>query len=1197
MPRWLTGFTLAAFVLLFSSVAFGQRDLGTITGIVTDASGAAVPNATITVLENATGVTHSTQTNDSGNYSIPTLLPGTYTVTIEAAGFQKAQQKNVIVNPGQPTGADIALQVGNATQTVEVTAAAPLLQTESPEIGANLNAAQVTELPLGGQRTFTYLARLSPGVVPAEPGARDATGGGFSAGGVRSTGSNNFLLNGVDNNVNVIDFINQTSFVIGPSVEAIGQVQIITNGASAEYGRAAGGIMEVNLKSGTNQVHGTLFEILQNTKLNANRWENKTISTAQNPKGLPTNPAKQNQFGGVIGFPIIKNKLFMFGDYQGTRIRTAGGTIQNLGYGGFYTIPTQAMINGDFSGLLGPQIAAVNGQAIYQNQIFDPTTTGCTSGCLPGTLTPANASVSPVYTRQAFVGNIIPISKMDPASRKIASLYPAPNVNVAGGNYPQNNYYTVTPGGWNTDQGDGRVDYHYNDKNSIFGSVSWSDTAKNSTPPFQGALDGGNFNGSSETDLARNAMISWSHIFSPSFVSESRVGFTRLVTARTQANASTDTFTQFGIGGYNPTSVPLNGGLPQFGLGRYSQVGANDWLPTKEYSNEWDFIENLSLTKGTHSMRFGGEYRPFRFPFFQFPYPHGEMNFSRNETSYPSTGVSSGINKTLTGDTGDELASFLLGSLNNAQISTTNYISSTKRAYATYFQDDWKVSSKLTLNLGVRYELFSPIGEQFGRQSNFVLQDLTLYIPKGPNSDAPLPPNFNQPATINGVTFKPLFTTPINVARNSVSRYLIPWDKTDIGPRIGIAYNIRPKTVIRAAYGIFYSGEENQGGNPNRGESAPFNFSPNLGRPAGINNFQPDPLLANGNPTGGVSIGFPTNVFNGFPVASLQFREIAPDFRNGMVHKWNFAVQQELPGQLALEVSYLGNHQAHSLLQPDFNNCYNVASSNSNITCNSLRLHPDIGSVSGTGSWGFGNYHAMTAKLEKRMSNGLQMVTAYTYGHALANSGTTLSGSSGFYTKDPTNYATSYASAAWDIRHNLTSAFNYELPFGRGKQYGANMNKVVQTALGNWQVNGILSLRTGVPFTVRSNCSQGFFVNGCSPDLVPGKDPNGAPANGRNPSQWFDTSAFTAPAPLTQGNLGLQTNYGPPTRTLDFSIFKDFAFTERLRLQLRGEGTNVANTPQFATPDNNRQNANFGRITGSNAGTERHIQFQLRLEF
>src|SRR5947209_7648565 len=386
MPRWLTGLLLTVFFVLFSSVAFGQRDLGTITGIVTDASGAAVPNATVTIVEDATGVSHTTQTNDSGNYSMPTLKPGTYTITVESTGFQKAQQKNVVVNPGQPTGVDVSLQVGNASQTVEVQAAAPLLQTESPEIGANLNTAQVTQLPLGGQRTFTYLARLSPGVVPAEQGARDALGGGFSANGVRSTGENNFLLNGIDNNVNVIDFINQTAFIIGPSVEAIGDMQVITNGASAEYGRAAGGILDVSLKSGTNQVHGVLFEILQNTTLDANRWEN-------NLAGKARNPFKQNQFGAAAGAPIIKNKLFIFGDYQGTRISTAGGSIQNLGYGGFYTIPTPAMVNGAFSAI--------------PSQLYDPPTTKCTTGSAPRTLN-ASHRAPPIYSRTPYSNNHMP---------------------------------------------------------------------------------------------------------------------------------------------------------------------------------------------------------------------------------------------------------------------------------------------------------------------------------------------------------------------------------------------------------------------------------------------------------------------------------------------------------------------------------------------------------------------------------------------------------------------------------------------------------------------------------------------------------------------------------------------------------------------------------------------------------------------
>jgi hypothetical protein len=1173
MPRWRSFLPLSLALFAMSTIALAQRDLGTITGTITDQQGAAVPNAQVTIREDATGVSYDTVSNDTGNYTRPALTPGTYTVTAVAAGFQKTQQANVILTPGEPIAVNLALRLGNASQTVEVTAAAPLLQTESPAISENLNSAQVSELPLGGQRVFTYLARLAPAVIPAENGARDANGGGFSANGVRSTGENNFLLNGVDNNVNVIDFINQTSFVIGPSVEAIGDMQVITNGASAEYGRAAGGILDITLKSGTNQIHGVGFEVLQNTVLDANSWTNNLSNVARDP-------IIQNQFGGAVGAPILKNKLFIFGDYQGTRIRTSGGSVDGLGYGGFYTIPTAQERVGDFSGIGVP--------------VYDPTTTVCTSGCTPGTLT-ALAGATPTYTRNAYAGNRVPTSQMDPVAAKLAALYPGTNRAITPGVFPTNDFYTVTAGSLNTDQGDGRVDYHLSDSNSIFGSISWTNTQKLSVTPFNGPsqpLDGGNFAGNSEQDLGRNGNLSWTHIFSPTVVNEARVGFSRLVTARTQANANTDEFKAFGIGGYDPTTT-LNGGLPQFDLQRYSQIGANNWLPTKEYNNEWDLINNLTINKGTHSIKLGAEFRELHFPFFQVPEPHGEIGFERTETAYPS------LTGPLTPSTsGDEFAGFMLGAIDYDNISTTNFISSTKQAYAGYIQDNWKFSPKLTLNLGLRYELFSPIGEQFGRQSNFDLQNLTLYIPSGPNQNAPLPSNFNAPATVNGVTFPALFTTPITVSRGKVNSYLIPWDKADISPRLGFAYNVKEKTVVRGFYGIFYGGEENQGGNPNRGESAPFNESPSLDRPNGVNEFQPDPLMANGNPTGGIAVGFPVNVFTGYPVSSLNFREVAQDFDNPMVQEWNLSVQHEFGGQMALEVGYLGNHQSHQLLKPNPNTGGLVFTANPAITSTSTSVYPDLGGVSGTATFGFGNYNAMTAKLTKRMSNGLQFQAAYTYGHSLADSGTTLSGSPGVYTVDNANQNSSYATSAWDIRHNFVASFDYALPFGRGKQFGSGMNRAVDIALGNWQVNGILSLRTGQPYTLDS--SGCLVVNGgCGAEIIPGKDANAAPPGGRTPNEWFDTANFlpVGSQGLSEGNVGLQTNTGPPTRTLDFSIFKDFAFTERIKLELRAEGTNVANTPQFGFPSNSQTSGNFGQITSTNAGTERHIQFQLRLRF
>jgi Carboxypeptidase regulatory-like domain/TonB dependent receptor len=1148
--------------LLFVSCAFAQRDLGTITGTITDPQGGAVPSAKVTITEDATGLQYVVTTNNEGEYVRPALKPGTYTIEAEAPGFRRVQQKNVTVIGGDRVGVPITLSIGDVSQAVEVSAEAPLLQTETTTLGADLNSKAVSELPLGGQRIFTFLARLSPGVLPAENGARDAVGGGFSANGVRSNGQNNFLLNGVDNNVNVIDFLNQTAYVVGPSVEAIGEMRILTNGYNAEYGRGAGGVVNVSLKSGTNELHGSLFEILQNDKLNANRWEN-------NKAGRSKGPYRQNQFGATLGGPIIRNRMFIFGDYQGTRIASSGGSVQNIGYGGFYTIPTPAMVRGDFSSLLGPQVGSdALGRPILQGQIYDPTTTRSVNGQL---------------VRDPFQGNIIPQNKWDPAAAKIMALFPATNQAIAGGKYPQNDYFVQTPGRQTVNQADVRVDLRVTDKDSLFGSLSWSNLDKFNGPPLPGALDGTPFNAVTEEDLGRNAMLSYTRVWTPTILSETRVAFSRLVTSRVGANPEADLFKEFGIGGYNPFG-PLNGGLPQMqffnngGSQRYSQIGANDWLPSKEYSNVWDFIQNVAISKGSHALKFGAEYRPIKFPFFQVPYPHGEMYFAQDDSAYPSTLVASN-GQTFNTATGDEMASFLLGEVNRGQISTTNFVSSEKLAWAFYVQDDWKVTSKLTLNLGLRYELFSPISERFARQSNYVFDfnGGTLYIPKGPNQDAPLPPNF-------ATDF-----ANVKVSRGEVDKYLIPWDKWDFAPRIGIAYNIREKTVLRLGYGIFYGGEENQGGNPNRGESVPFNQSPNLFRPGDQGLFDRNRYFANR-----FSGGYPADVFS--LNAPVSFRGVAPNFRNGLVHKWNLAIQRELPWQSSLELAYVGNHQAHQLFQPDWNACPNLGTTNSAINCNTLRPVPNLGGISGTASFGYGNYHGMTAKLDKRFSKGLQFLASYTFGHALANTGTTLSGSDGFGTPNPRDYASGYSSAAWDIRHNFVGSFVWEVPFGRGKAYGADLNRVVDTVIGNWQMNGILSLRSGIPFTLRSNACQGVW-NACRPDLVPGKNPNDAPAGGRSPDHWFDTTAVTRPAPLTGGNLGLQSNYGPPTHAFDYSLFKDFRFTERWLMQFRAESFNLFNTPQFNTPNRNLQDNAFGQITATQAGSERKFQMSLRVQF
>jgi hypothetical protein len=964
---------------------------------------------------------------------------------------------------------------------------------------------------------------------------------------VRSNGQNNFLLNGVDNNVNVIDFINQTAYVIGPSVEAIGEMKVITNGYSAEYGRGAGGVVNVTIKSGTNEIHGTVFEFLQNDKFNANTWE-------RNRAGASRPYVRQNQYGFAVGGPVIKNRTFWFADWQGTRVRSLAGIVPGLGgVTNPITIPRAAFKNGDFSSLLSGTNMGTDalGRAIPQGGIYDV-----------ATQRPAGNGV----VRDLFPNNMIPASRFDPAAKKLIDLYPNPNQNLAD-RLPAANYLPTAPASQNNDQWDVRVDHRLSDKDSVFGSISWSNEDKAITSPLPGALDGSGFNGNQEANRGRNAMGSWTRVWSPTLLTETRVAWSYLSTQRFQANADKDLFAELGIRGLNPTkSYANNGGLPQLDPEGYSSVGGSNWLPTSEFNTVWDFIQNVSINKGKHAIKFGYEFRPIRFPFFQVPSARGNFGFNRSRTNIPEAA----------GQTGDGIASFLLGLPSFGRLTTTNFINSEKVAHAWYIQDDWKVSRKLTLNIGLRYEIFSPISERDARQSNYVPETATLVIPKGRDQDAPLPSNFAQ-----------AFPT-IRVDRGNASKYLIPWDYTNFGPRIGLAYQAFTKTVFRASFGLFYGGEENQGGSPNRGEGVPFNQIMDLNLNSAFE--FPHPFLSR------FSDGWPTNIFN-LP-ANISFRGVSTNYMNPVVSKWNVTVQQDLGWGSALEVSYIGSHGARQLINWDPNIPRNSPIPNADV--NSRRLYPFLrGGLSLTSSFGVSDYNALAAKFEKRYSNGLTFTSSYTWGHTFANTGTTLSGSSGFGIYDITcGFRCEYSTAAWDIRHRFVTNFVYDLPFGKGKALANNISKAADMFIGGWQVNGILTFSSGQPFTFRSQNCVGAF-NACRPDAVDGKDPMDAPTGGRTPDQWFDRTASASPAVGTGGNLGPQMGVGPGIKNLDFSMFKDIRLTERFKVQFRSEWLNLSNTPRFAVGGlgNVQGNSNFGRLSSTLPGSARNVQFALRFMF
>src|SRR5437588_4711372 len=572
MYRYFVGLRIALLALVMGCGLFAQRVLATLVGTVTDPSGSVVANAKVTITELETGQVYTLTTTATGDFVRPALKPSTYSVSVSAPGFRTAEQRDILLKAGERTGVNIVLTIGDVGQTVEVAAAAPLLQTESTQVGANINSKTLTDVPLGGQRNFAYLARLSPGVVPAEPGARDSANGGFSAGGVRGNGQNNFLLNGVDNNVNTIDFLNQTSYAVGPSVEAISEMSVQTNGFNAEYGRAAGAVINANLKSGSNALHGSVFELLQNRDLNANSWTN-------NQAGKPRGPFVQNQFGATGSGPLIKNRLFLFGDYQGTRIASSGG-IQGLGFtNSNATIPTAAMKAGDFSSIL---VAAATGTDANGNPI------NFVKGTIYDPLSTTGTAAAPI-SRTPFQGNKIPANRFDPAFAKLLQLFPDPNQRVITGNQPTGDFFYNTSGGQVTDQGDGRVDYRLSDKDSLFGSMSWGNTSKRSAPPFPGALDNSGFSGTGELDLNRNGQVSYTRVWNPTMVTETRASFTRLVTSRVGANPDADLFKEFGIGGDNPTTAyTANGGAPGMSAGGYTGFCGAEGGATRGYKNRWE---------------------------------------------------------------------------------------------------------------------------------------------------------------------------------------------------------------------------------------------------------------------------------------------------------------------------------------------------------------------------------------------------------------------------------------------------------------------------------------------------------------------------------------------------------------------------------------------------------------------------------
>src|ERR1700722_726068 len=706
-------FALVLLGLILPCQIWGQVDTGAISGTIKDTSGGTVAGARITLTNEGTGVSITTVSSSNGEYSFSPVKIGNYSVSVEFTGFQKVQQNDVTVEVQQKVLVDISLPPGQPSEVVVVNAAPPTLQTQDASVGQVIEERAVNALPLNG-RNFTFLAQLSAGVTQDQQDTRGlGASGSFAANGLRPA-QNNYLLDGLDNNANLVDFLNGTAYAVRPPVDAIQEFKVETNNYSAESGRSAGAVLNATIKSGSNQFHGNVWEFFRNDKLDAANF-------FENSGGIPKGEYRQNQFGFTFGGPIRRDKTFFFMYYEVTVIRQAIPSTN--------TVPTALERSSGYTNLSelltqGGTRTDVLGRTFALGQVFDPSTTravtcgvadpvsGITAPC---TGVPAGTQLG--FVREPFPGNILPASRLDANAIKLLNLYPAPNLPGLFNNYAANPKLSN-----NADQFDVRVDHNFSQKDSIFGRVSYVDNPTFIPGPFGGIADGGSFSSGDQDAKSLNTVVSETHMFTPTLINEVRAGYNRISSSRLQPNANTTGIPdQFGIPGV--PQADSNGGLGRFFISGFNQLGSNQFLPSIELSTTSQVTDNLTKSLGRHTIKVGFQYQRLGFNILQPPSGRGAWSFSGVYSEIPSTsGGNTGLAQllltpipgTVTG------AADFVGGADTVQASNIALTSMKRNYYAGYGQDDIKVTQKLTVNLGLRYEYFGQLLENYGAQSNFV---------------------------------------------------------------------------------------------------------------------------------------------------------------------------------------------------------------------------------------------------------------------------------------------------------------------------------------------------------------------------------------------------------------------------------------------------------------------------------------------
>jgi Carboxypeptidase regulatory-like domain/TonB dependent receptor/TonB-dependent Receptor Plug Domain len=1242
-------FLFAVALLLFGArPLLAQVDTGSILGTVTDQTGAVITGAKVTLTNEGTGASLASTTGSDGGYKFSPVRLGSYKLEVVFQGFQTTTTSGVVVDIGAAVVQNFTLRPGSVSQSVEVSAAPPLLESQNAAVGQVVDSQSVNDLPLNG-RNFTFLAQLAAGVNTPQADTRgNASTGAFAANGLRPS-QNNYLLDGIDNNSDTVDFLNGTNFVVLPPVDAIQEFKVQTSDFSAEFGRSGAAVLNATMKSGTNELHGSAWEFFRNDKLDA-------ADFFENAGGIQKGELRQNQFGVTAGGPVViphvfngRNKLFFFADYEG--LRRIQGTILTG------SVPTAAERSSgytNFSDLITGQSGTVTdalGRIFPLGTVFDPATTRAVTAGAVDPLTGLVATTTG-YVRNPFgdIGtaacpagttnftganvaacelNQIPVGRLDPNAIKLLNLYPNPTNNNLFSNFANSPKLDEHRNGFDT-----RMDANINEHNQVFFRFDYVDDPQFIPGIFGGVADGGAFQQGNQTALAQNTALGYTHTFSPTLINEGRIGFNYLHTTRSGPVSSENGIpAEYGI-----QDIPqgnLNGGLPAFGINGLSTLGSNAFLPSNETSQTFQLTDDVTKIYGKHTFKMGFEWQRVKFTTLQPPWSHGEFDYNGAFTDIPA-GTS--------GNTGR--ADFLLtptlstvggpnyvGGSSNIYISNIFLTDDLKNYYGGYINDDWKINSKLTINLGLRYDFFGLVGDSHGNQANFVpgavgpFTGPTYIIPKGPNAGN-LSPSFLSLLATDGIGLD---------VTNAYGSGLGHSQKANFAPRLGFAYQVNPKLVVRGGWGIFYDGFENRGYSPNLGESYPFQFDFNF-----VPGNTVTPITFPGCTTAGpgnvatFETGFSCTSLNPLTVnaSGLQLRGIQFNYQTPYSMGGNLTVQYQLTSTIAVQAAFVTTQARHLEIFPGNNEPSTVAPVNTPEA--TLVPFPDFG-FGGSLAQTEGNsgYNGLQTQIEKRFGGGLTLLANYTYSKTLTDAHDLLNGGSLTGYRAPyvpgMGIQADYGLAPFDIRNVFHFSGTYELPVGKGKKFMGDATGWRNQVFGGWATNWIVTLQDGQPITLGCPSSTASGL-GCNALRVPGQPLDlGLHTDANGLLSWFgNPKAFTQPCVLGVGGVpeannptgcvpltgnaalgGLAQVPGPGFHRLDWSFFKNFPITETRYLQFRMEIFNIFNHPNFSAPgfggngvvaisgSGNYNSSTFGEIgsTRDSPYDPRQIQFALKFYF